>query len=117
MESKQPPEPNRASHHEHGEEKTGIHIVFVGFPKIYDFFQKDHVYYLFSGHTLKDLIEDLLVQYGQQIKESFWDERLNRLDPSIQIMINEKYVKSADLQHAELSKGDKVTFLRLLAGG
>ena len=117
MGRKQPSRPNRPSCHEHGEEKTGIHIVFVGFPKIYDFFQKDHIYYLFSGHTLKDLIEDLLVQYGKQIKESFWDESVKGLDPSIQIAINEKYVESTDLQNVELSQGDQVTFLRLLAGG
>jgi molybdopterin converting factor small subunit len=117
MESKQPSEPNRASHHERDEEKTGIEIVFVGFPTIYDLFKKDRIHYSFSGHTLKDLVEDLLVQYGQQIKESFWDESVKGLDPSIQIVINEKYVQSADLRYVELSEGDQVTFLRLLAGG
>ncbi len=117
METKQPPDRNKGFHHEHGGEKTDIHIVFVGFPTIYDFFQKDRIHYSFSGRTLKDLVEDLLVQYGQQIKESFWDESVKGLDPSIQIAINEKYVESTDLQNVELSQGDQVTFLRLLAGG
>ena len=117
MKGTQPSEPNRTSHHERDEEKTGIEIVFVGFPTIYDLFQKDRIHYLFSGRTLKDLIEELMVQYGQPVKESFWDNSLNRLDPCIQIVINEKYVQSADLRNVELSEGDQVTFLKLLAGG
>ncbi|NIM97211.1 MAG: hypothetical protein GTO24_03710 [candidate division Zixibacteria bacterium] len=109
--------PNGTSCRERNEEKTGIEIVFVGFPRIYDFLKRDRIRYSFSGRTLKDLIDDLLVQYGQHVEESFWDERVNGLDPSIQIMINEKHVRSADPQNVELSQGDQVTFLKLLAGG
>jgi len=108
---------NGTSFRQRDEEKTGIEIVFVGFPKIYDFFQRDRIRYSFSGRTLKDLIDDLLVQYGQRVKESFWDERVNGLDPCIQIMINEEYVRGADPRNVELSQGDQVTFLKLLAGG
>lgn len=117
MGRKQSSRPNRASCRERDEEKIGIDIIFVGFPAIYNFFEKDRIHYSFSGRTLKDLVDDLLVKYGQQIKESFWDESVRGLDPSIQIAINEKYVESTDLQNVELSQGDHVTFLRLLAGG
>ena len=117
MESKKPPEPNKASPHQDGGGKICIHITFVGFPKIYDFFQKDHINYYFSGNTLRDLVDDLIVRYGQQVKDSLWDERINRLDPCIQIVLNEKDVTSGDLRYVKLSEGDQVTFLRLLAGG
>ena len=117
MESNESSKPNKTSDHEPDEEKTSIDIIFVGFPMIYDLFKKNHIHHSFSGRSLKDLIEDLLIQYGQQMKESLWDERSNGLDPCIQITINGRYVGGAELRSIEISQGDHVTFLRLIAGG
>ena len=65
-----------------------IEIKFVGFPAIYDYLKKDHIWHTFSGRTLKDLIDDLFSHYGEEIRESLWDERIDELDPTIQIKVN-----------------------------
>ena len=98
-------------------EEKSVEIELVGFPILYDFLKSDRIRHIFSGHTLKDLIEDLFHNYGEKIKETFWDRRIDRLDPTIQVMINGKFVKASDPQSVEISKDDHVTFFRLLAGG
>ena len=94
-----------------------IEIKFLGFPAIYDYLKKDHIWHTFSGRTLKDLIDDLFSHYGEEIRESLWDERIDELDPTIQIKVNEKYLEAADPQTVRISENDSVTFFRLLAGG
>ena len=96
-------------------EEKYVEITLVGFPILYDVLESDRI--IFSGHTLKDLIEDLFRNYGEKIKGNFWDQRIDRLDPTIQVMINGKFVKASDPQSVEISKDDHVTFFRLLAGG
>jgi len=98
-------------------EKITIHVEFVGFPKIYDLFQGDRIKHSFSGNTMMSLIESLISGYGQCIREGLWDEKNDGLDPTIQIMINQKYTTRNDLYSITISQGDRVTFLRLLAGG
>ena len=97
--------------------ETQIEIVFIGFPKIYDFFSRDHITYVFSGKTVPDLVQDLIAYHGEPIRESLLEKRTQKLDPTIQVRINEKYVKREDFDRQIIEKGDKVVFLRLLAGG
>jgi hypothetical protein len=98
-------------------ENITIHVEFVGFPKIYDLFQGDRIELSFSGNTLMSLIESLFSDYGQCVREGLWDEKKDGLDPSIQIVINQEYTTCADLHRITVSQGDRVTFLKLLAGG
>ena len=63
------------------------------------------------------LIESLFSDYGQCVREGLWDEKKDGLDPPIQIMINQKYTTRTDLNSITISQGDRVTFLKLLAGG
>jgi sulfur carrier protein ThiS len=98
-------------------EEKSVEIKLVGFPTLYDFFGGDCIQHIFSGHTLKDLIEELFHKYGNEISDDFWDKRIDRLDPTIQVVINGKFVETSNPQSVEISKDDHVTFLRLLAGG
>ena len=94
-----------------------IEILFTGFPKIYDFFSRSRITYVFSGETVLDLVQDLIAHYGKPVMGALLDERTQRLDPTIQVRINEKYVRGEDLGRQGIEQGDKVIFLRLLAGG
>ncbi|UCF85867.1 MAG: MoaD/ThiS family protein [Desulfobacteraceae bacterium] len=98
-------------------EEKSVEIKLVGFPTLYDFLKSDRIQHVFSGHTLKDLIEDLFHKYGEKIRDTFWDQRIDRLDPTIQVIINGKFVEASNPQSVEIFKDDHVSFLRLLAGG
>lgn len=84
---------------------------------LYDLFPDCRLSYTFSGNTIGDLVENLKNQYGERIKESIWDRSIQGLDQTVQIMVNRKFVSSEDFDHQEIKVGDKVIFLRLLAGG
>jgi sulfur carrier protein ThiS len=99
-----------------GQSKT-VEVQFTGFPTIYDLFRGDTIRHSFSGKTLQELIADLISRYVERVKEALWDDKVNGLDPSIQIMVNRQYVKRTEFDKSIISHGDKVTFLRLLAGG
>ncbi len=94
-----------------------IEVEFVGFPTIYDIFQEVSHPHSFSGETLSDLIESLIEKYGERLIESLLDPGTHAFDPAIQIMVNRQYVGRESLHLKKMKEGDKVTFLRLLAGG
>ena len=94
-----------------------IEIEFTGFPLIFDIFHGGGHTYIFRGSTLSELIEDLVERFGDPIKKSMHDERTEAFDPAVQIFINHKEYISDGLGQRTIEEGDKVTFLRLLAGG
>lgn len=94
-----------------------IEIEFIGFPTIYDIFQEGRHTCDFSGNGLWELIEDLIDRYGDRVKEPLMDPTSHTLDSVLQIMINQKYIKQDDFYHQKIEDGDKITFLKLLAGG
>ena len=94
-----------------------IEIKLVGFPMIYDIFGEGFNTYASSNNTLSELIEDLIERYGERFSESLKDQRTKTLDPSIQIIINGKYIPREDFAQQRIEEDDKVIFLRLLAGG
>jgi sulfur carrier protein ThiS len=94
-----------------------IEIKLVGFPMIYDIFGEGFNTYASSNNTLSELIEDLIERYGERFSESLKDQRTKTLDPSIQIMINGEYILSNNFDQQRIAEGDKITILRLLAGG
>jgi sulfur carrier protein ThiS len=97
--------------------KIQIEVVFMGFPKIYDFFLRDRIRHSFSGKTLSDLVENLIAQYDEPIRRSLLEERTQKLDPTIQVRVNGNYVKREDFDRQTIEDGDNIIFLRLLAGG
>ena len=93
-----------------------IEIEFAGFTTGYDFFQERRHSYTFSGNTLWELIENIIEGHGERIRESLVDKRTQALNPTIEIAINGKIVRD-NLHHQIIKEGDKVAFLKILAGG
>ena len=94
-----------------------IKIEFIGFPIIYDLFPEGAHSYSLSGKTIPELLEELIAGYGQRLKESLLDLGPNKMDPTIQMRINGKFILTDEIQRHEIQEGDHVTFLKLLAGG
>jgi sulfur carrier protein ThiS len=94
-----------------------IKIEFIGFPIIYDLFPEGAHPYSFSGNTIPQLVEDLIDKHGQRVKEALLEAGTKRMDPTIQIRINGKFILADDFQTYKMQEEDHVTFLKLLAGG
>jgi sulfur carrier protein ThiS len=94
-----------------------IKIEFIGFPVIYDLFPEGTHSYSLSGKTIPELLEALIDGYGQRLKESLLDIGTNKMDPTIQMRINGKFILADEIQTYEIHEEDRVTFLKLLAGG
>ena len=94
-----------------------IQLEFIGFPVIYDLFPAGSHSYALSGDTLARLIEDLAVHEDPRVQESILDPGRGTIDPTIQIMINQKLVPKDQIQCQKIGEGDQITFLKLLAGG
>jgi sulfur carrier protein ThiS len=97
--------------------EINIEVVFIGFPKIYDFFLGDRVRHSFSGKTLSDLLEDLIAHYGEPVRKFLLEKSTQKLDPTIQVMLNGNRVRREDFHRHAIEEGDTLTLLRLLAGG
>jgi len=97
--------------------KKQIEVKFVGFPTVYDFFQGPFIQHTFSGKTLSDLIDDLMACYDKPLSESFLIKRTQTLDPTIQASVNETSIRREAFNHQVIEDGDRVTLLRLMAGG
>jgi len=92
-------------------------IEFVGFPAIYDLFPEGpHPFHL-EGSTLSDLIQELVAHPDSRVGEALLEGRTKVLDPTIQVMINRRFIPKEELTHRKIREGDQITFLRLLAGG
>jgi len=94
-----------------------IKIEFIGFPVIYDLFPEGTHPYCLSGKTIPELLEELIAGYGQRLKESLLDIGTNKMDPTIQVRINGKFILKEEIWREEIREGDRVAFLKLLAGG
>jgi hypothetical protein len=94
-----------------------IKIEFIGFPVIYDLFPEGGHTYPFSGNTIPQLVGALIDKQGQRLKEALLDAGKNKMDPTIQMRINGKFILADEMQTYEIHEEDQVTFLKLLAGG
>lgn len=89
----------------------------MGFHQIYNLLPEGLPEFNFQGRTLLELVNELIERNGVQFKESFWDSRLEALDPTIQIMINNRLIPKDKIPEEIIKDGDIVTFMKLLAGG
>ncbi len=64
-----------------------------------------------------NLIEDLMVYYGEPLRGSFLIKRTQTLDLTIQAKVNGNYIKREVFNRQVIKDGDRVTLLRLMAGG
>ncbi len=69
------------------------------------------------GETVADLIAFLAQRCGRQGQNIFLDKD-GKLDPAIQVLLNEKGVINRDrFSNQRLKDGDKVVFMILMEGG
>jgi len=96
---------------------VNIQLEFIGFPVIYDLFPEGSHPYTLAGNTLAQLIEGLAAHEDLRVKESLLEPGTGTIDPTVQIMINQKLVPKTEMQEQKVGEGDHITFLKLLAGG
>jgi sulfur carrier protein ThiS len=96
---------------------VNIRLEFIGFPMIYDLFPEGSHSYTLSGDMLAQLIETLAAHEDPRVQESILDPGRGAIDPTIQIMINQKLIPKDQIQSQKIGEGDQITFLKLLAGG
>jgi sulfur carrier protein ThiS len=94
-----------------------ITVIFIGFPRLYEFFHGDRIEYVFSGGQLSDLVDDLVLRYGKEVRESLLAKGSEKIDPVISVKVNKKHLRREELSQQVIMDGDEITFLRLLAGG
>ena len=94
-----------------------IEIEFIGFPVIYDLFPEGRHLCSFPGTSLPQLVEDLIARYGQRLEDALREAGTKRMDPTIQVRINGRFISKEEIAGGELREGDHLAFLKLLAGG
>ncbi len=94
-----------------------IQLEFIGFPIIYDLFPEGPHLYTLEGNTLVQLIEELVAHEDPRVKETLLDPGTESLDPTIQIMVNQKFIPKAQMKEQKVGENNHVTFFKLLAGG
>ncbi len=94
-----------------------IEVEFIGFPTVYDIFPEGRHRVAFEGKTIRDLVENLIAQKGARLKEALLDPGTGRLDPTIQVCLDKRFLARDEIPDVSVEEGNCVTFLRLLAGG
>jgi len=93
-----------------------INVEFLGFPMVSDVIGKKKLELDVSGETVKDVIDELIKNYGKKVRDAFYDTEGN-FDLMVQIALNGKSFIPADKHHTPLKDGDNLIFMLLLAGG
>jgi sulfur carrier protein ThiS len=94
-----------------------IEIEFIGFPTLYDLFPEGRHRVLFEGSTFRELADDLIARKGERLREALMEPGTDRFDPTIQVSLNNRFLAGQEIAQTSVAEGDRVTFLRLLAGG
>ena len=96
-----------------------LNIQFVCFPYINTVYPPGIHRYDFQGVNIGELISELCGREEEQFNKDLIDSRTGKLDSSMQLIINSKFINFKDKQKLQtiLHEGDNVKFLRLLAGG
>jgi hypothetical protein len=94
-----------------------INVEFLGLPMVSDVVGKTRLELVFSGETVKDVIDELIQQYGKKVRNAFYDSD-GKFDVMIQIALNGKsFIPPEKHQSPLLREGDILMFMILLAGG
>lgn len=70
----------------------------------------------FAGETVGDLIEHLVARYGRKARRALYDVE-GKLDPVIQVLLNEEKWVTHDRLDTALQDGDRVMLIIMMAGG
>ena len=92
-----------------------ITVEFVGFPDVVSAIGQKKLE-MEAGGTVGDLIAALIGQYGQRVKDSFYNPD-GTFDLNIQVILNGEEFLSVDKHNRPLKEGDEVMFMLAMAGG
>lgn len=94
-----------------------VTVSFIGFYTIYEEFKEPYIHCLEYGQGLTELITDLVNLHGEWMKKELLDSQSQKLDPVVQIRVNETMLKRSEIIDYRLNDNDQVGFYKLLAGG
>ena len=92
-----------------------ITLEFMGFPDVVSAIGEKKLE-MEAGGTVGDLIAALVQQYGQRVKDSFYNPD-GHFDLNIQVIMNGEEFLSVDKHDRPLKGGDEVMFMLAMAGG
>ena len=89
-----------------------VHLKIEGLPLLYKSLKKRKALdFVFSGSTLKDLINSLAQKYGPGVKKALLDQK-GEVDMELRVVINQsKYLSYGDRMDAVLNEGDTLHLL------
>lgn len=93
-----------------------INVEFLGLPSLTKAIGAKRVELDLNNGTLGNVLDSLVTKFGRHVKEALFD-RENKLDISIQVLLNGKEWLSRDRRDINLNEGDALTFMMLVAGG
>jgi molybdopterin converting factor small subunit len=92
-----------------------ISVEFIGFPDVVSAIGQKKLE-MEAGGTVSDLLDALVAQYGQKVKDSFYNSD-GTFDFNVQIILNGDEFLSVDKHTRQLKEGDEVMFMLAMAGG
>lgn len=93
-----------------------IVVEFIGFPELKNVIEKKSMDVDFPGNTFSDLLKHLQKKYKENFKKAVLDSNGN-VEPTVQILKNEKSWVKRDSMSLEIQEMDKIIFLRMMGGG
>ena len=93
-----------------------VTVDFIGFPDAVQAIGQKKASVDIAGGTVKDLISELVKQYGEKVRGSFYNDD-GSFDPNVQIILNQENYVSLDQHDTQVREGDHVTFMLVMAGG
>lgn len=93
-----------------------VNLKILGLPTLSKVTGKKELDINFEGKTVNDLISYIVNHYGRKAGEALLDEE-NRLDITIQVLLNGREWITHDRFDTVLKDGDSIALMLMVAGG
>jgi len=93
-----------------------ITVEFLSLPNVVKMVGGKSVTHDFSGGTIQELVGEVAVKYGKQVRDFLLDES-GRLDANFLVVLNKKEWLNQDQLDRVVQDGDIVTIAMLVGGG
>jgi molybdopterin converting factor small subunit len=95
---------------------VSLRVKLLGFPDLKRLLGGTEITLALEAATLDELLDRLEQTYGAAVKRALLDAN-GHIDPTVQVIRNDReWIPRDDLGHP-LKDGDRVTFLLMVAGG
>jgi MoaD family protein len=93
-----------------------VNLKILGLPTLSKITGKKELDVNFEGKTVNDLIDYIVKRYGRKAAEALLDEE-DKLDITIQVLLNGREWITHDRLDAVLKDGDSIALMLMVAGG